>query len=33
MHGTAKLIGPMVSRSIRRSSDKYVQLLKHDLER
>jgi uncharacterized protein YndB with AHSA1/START domain len=32
LHGTAKVLGPMLSRSIRKSSDEYVQLLKHDLE-
>jgi uncharacterized membrane protein len=33
LHGTAKLLGPLMSRSIRKSSDEYVQLLKRDLER
>ncbi len=33
LHGLAKLMGPMMSMNMRRTSKKYVQLLKEDLER
>ena len=32
LHGTAKLIGPIISRSMRKSSDDYMRRLKDELE-
>ena len=32
LHGTAKLLGPLMSRGIRKSSDEYVRNLKDELE-